>query len=70
MAKTQKTISTLEHNDCRWPVGDPKDTDFHFCGAPKLAARPYCELHWRMAFQPARARESRPSVIALTSRAA
>jgi GcrA cell cycle regulator len=54
MSKTRKTVATLERNDCRWPIGDPRQPDFHFCGAPKLPDRPYCEIHWRMAFQPSR----------------
>jgi GcrA cell cycle regulator len=58
MSKTRKTIATLERNDCRWPIGDPRQPDFHFCGAPKLPDRPYCEIHWRMAFQPSRPRHS------------
>lgn len=60
MAKKQnKTIATLERNDCRWPIGDPKVAEFHFCGERSLAGRPYCELHWRMAFQPSRPRAAR-----------
>jgi hypothetical protein len=50
----RKTIANLQAKDCRWPVGDPREQGFHFCGAPQLAGRPYCELHWRMAFQPSR----------------
>lgn len=38
---------------CRWPVGDPQDENFHFCGRPKAAGVSYCEHHARMAFQPA-----------------
>ena len=53
----KKTIATLEAKDCRWPIGDPRREGFHFCGAPRLAGRPYCELHWRMSFQPMRIRE-------------
>ena len=37
--------------DCRWPLGDPRDKDFGFCGLPQL--RPgsrYCEGHCRMAW--------------------
>jgi GcrA cell cycle regulator len=60
MAKKQKTVVTLDRNDCRWPIGDPRQAEFHFCGAPQLAGRPYCELHWRMAFQPARSRAPQP----------
>ncbi len=51
---TRKTMADLQAKDCRWPLGDPREQGFHFCGAPQLAGRPYCELHWRMAFQPAR----------------
>jgi GcrA cell cycle regulator len=51
-----KTVDTLERYDCRWPIGDPRHADFHFCGAPQLPGRPYCELHWRMAFQPMKSR--------------
>jgi hypothetical protein len=71
MAKKQKqkTVVTLERHDCRWPIGDPKDADFHFCGERSLAGRPYCELHWRMAFQPPKSRDSR-SVVVPTRRAA
>jgi len=72
MAKKQKqkTVATLEQYDCRWPIGDPKDADFHFCGERSLARRPYCELHWRMAFQPPKSREVRSTVILPTRRAA
>jgi GcrA cell cycle regulator len=63
MAKKQKkSVATLERNDCRWPIGDPKVAEFHFCGEQSLAGRPYCELHWRMAFQPSRPRETRSIV--------
>jgi GcrA cell cycle regulator len=43
-------------NDCRWPIGEPKHPDFHFCGAAQAPGRPYCALHWQMAFQPPRPR--------------
>jgi GcrA cell cycle regulator len=54
--KQPKTIDTLERYDCRWPIGDPRHADFHFCGASQLLGRPYCELHWRMAFQPTKSK--------------
>jgi len=53
---SKKTLATLELHDCRWPIGDPRNADFHFCGARQMAGRPYCELHWRRAFQPPRPR--------------
>ena len=57
-AAPKKTVASLDARDCRWPIGDPRDEDFHFCGATQLAGRPYCEHHWRMAFQPSRDRSS------------
>jgi GcrA cell cycle regulator len=72
MSPKRKTLAALEQNDCRWPIGDPKEADFHFCGAAKLGGRPYCDLHWRMAFQPPRSRESnaRLPIVAPVGKAA
>lgn len=49
----RKTIQTLTECSCRWPIGDPQMSDFHFCGKSKVAGLPYCEFHARRAFQPA-----------------
>mgnify|MGYP001307963677 CR=1 FL=1 len=35
---------------CMWPVGDPKQPDFHFCGAPTEPNRPYCASHCAVAY--------------------
>lgn len=35
---------------CRWPIGDPKTDDFHFCGDPSIEGKPYCEKHCAMAY--------------------
>ncbi len=35
---------------CRWPIGDPKSPDFHFCGSPSIEGKPYCEKHCAMAY--------------------
>jgi GcrA cell cycle regulator len=51
-----KTVANLELHDCRWPLGDPRQPDFRFCGARQAPGRPYCEVHWRMAIQPPRPR--------------
>lgn len=48
----RKYISTLTDNCCRWPIGDPRHSDFHFCGKGKVKGLPYCEFHTRRAFQP------------------
>ena len=39
---------------CAWPSGDPKHSDFHFCGEPILAGKPYCEAHCAEAFTTSR----------------
>ena len=48
----RKYIQTLTETCCRWPIGDPQQADFHFCGKNKVAGLPYCEVHARRAFQP------------------
>ncbi len=35
---------------CQWPLGDPGDPDFGFCGGPAVPGRPYCEEHCAMAY--------------------
>ncbi len=35
---------------CMWPLGDPKQADFHFCGAPAEPGRPYCSQHCAAAY--------------------
>lgn len=35
---------------CLWPIGDPGDTDFRFCGADAVAGKPYCEEHCAKAY--------------------
>jgi GcrA cell cycle regulator len=55
----RKTLLDLEARDCRWPIGEPRNSDFHFCGARAAEGRPYCVLHWGMAFQPPRPRNQR-----------
>jgi GcrA cell cycle regulator len=35
---------------CSWPVGDPKQPGFHFCGEPAEAGRPYCPNHCHQAY--------------------
>ncbi len=47
--KSPKTIESLEVDDCRWPIGDPRRPDFHFCGEQKTIGRPYCARHAAMS---------------------
>ncbi len=53
---TARTMADLEHGECRWPIGDPRQDGFHFCGAKQMAGRPYCAEHWNIAFVPSKVR--------------
>jgi GcrA cell cycle regulator len=52
----RRSIETLTECDCRWPIGDPQNADFHFCNRKKVTGLPYCEFHARRAFQPVQPR--------------
>lgn len=56
------TILTLTERTCKWPIGDPGDEDFHFCGHKSEAAMPYCQFHAKAAYQPALDRRRRKKV--------
>jgi len=45
-------LSLLDLNDqtCKWPIGDPLNPDFHFCGRTPKDDHPYCEFHARRAY--------------------
>jgi GcrA cell cycle regulator len=60
----RKTLLELEQSDCRWPIGEPRQPDFRFCAERSLEGRPYCALHWSMAFQPPRPRHQAPAAVA------
>ena len=48
-AKT--TLLDLSEKVCKWPIGHPGETDFHFCGKPAQASFPYCTEHCAIAYQ-------------------
>jgi len=52
-ASTGDGISIMELTDrvCKWPFGDPRDQEFHFCGSPSQVGKPYCPDHASMAYQ-------------------
>lgn len=43
----------LREKMCRWPLGDPKEPDFRFCGCQAVAGLPYCGEHAKIAYQAA-----------------
>ncbi len=42
---------------CAWPIGDPREADFHFCGRRALASKPYCTDHYAIAYIPGTGRK-------------
>ncbi len=59
--KQRKTLLQLNERTCRWPVGDPGDPDFFFCGGEVNPEMSYCAYHSRIAYQPPdRRRDKRP----------
>ena len=41
----RKTVATLEDDSCRFPLGDPLEASFHFCGAEAMPGSVYCRPH-------------------------
>ncbi len=52
----RRTILTLRETTCRWPIGDPSEEDFYFCGGSSEPGQPYCDHHARVAYQPVQSR--------------
>jgi len=44
-------LSELKERMCRWPIGDPRDADFKFCGCDSAVGLPYCDDHAKAAYQ-------------------
>jgi GcrA cell cycle regulator len=53
------TVLTINDRMCRWPIGDPSENEFHFCGHKPKFGSPYCEAHARKAYQPQPQRRDR-----------
>jgi GcrA cell cycle regulator len=56
------SLLELSDSKCRWPIGDPGNAEFAFCGGKPVEGFPYCGYHARIAYQPAgdRRRDRRP----------
>ena len=46
------SILELADDKCHWPIGDPGQSDFFFCGGKSVMGLPYCGYHARIAYQP------------------
>lgn len=66
------TVLTLSEHICKWPIGDPDQQGFRFCGRRTKPSAPYCDAHARMAYQPTkkRRRSSEDATSALDAIAA
>ena len=50
-------LDNLSADMCSWPVGNPSDEGFHFCGGSKVPGKPYCAKHCAVAYiKPAKIR--------------
>lgn len=54
------TLLDLSDKICKWPIGHPGDSDFHFCGKPAQPTFPYCSEHCAVAYQAQLPRRDRP----------
>jgi len=43
-------MMALSASTCRWPIGDPGDAEFHFCGERAIEGKPYCTAHASIAY--------------------
>ncbi len=47
------SIAELRETTCRFPIGDPREEGFGFCGADSpIGGSPYCDFHHRLAYVP------------------
>ncbi|WMT87634.1 GcrA cell cycle regulator [Pelagibacterium sp. 26DY04] len=44
------SLLQLTEKTCKWPIGDPMSSEFHFCGRDSDEGKPYCEFHSRRAY--------------------
>lgn len=44
------SLTDLDNHTCRWPIGDPKDENFHFCGRKVRIGQTYCDEHANIAY--------------------
>ncbi|MFC6198933.1 GcrA family cell cycle regulator [Ponticaulis profundi] len=62
-------VLNLRESMCKWPIGDPMDKDFAFCGRA-AADGPYCKEHAKVAFQPKKSRVRKENTVSNFRRAA
>ena len=45
------SLLELSEEKCRWPISNPGEEDFCFCGNRPLDSLPYCAGHSRLAYR-------------------
>jgi GcrA cell cycle regulator len=48
----QVTIHELQPHHCRYPIGDPRQPDFRYCGRFQYGNGPYCLEHQQLCYTP------------------
>lgn len=51
--KERIALMDLGPKMCRWPLGDPRQENFGFCGSTTIDGIPYCMKHAQVAYQAA-----------------
>lgn len=59
---TRLTLLELTEKSCRFPIGDPTQSDFRFCGCDSNGSLPYCSFHSTIAYQSTGDRRRKPAV--------
>ncbi|RBP16213.1 GcrA cell cycle regulator [Roseiarcus fermentans] len=44
-------LAEIGETECRWPLGDPGQDDFAYCGLPVARGRAYCAGHCRLIYR-------------------
>ena len=53
------SLLALNGQMCKWPIGDPREASFQFCGHRNFNSLPYCEYHARLSYTP-RSKQRQP----------
>jgi GcrA cell cycle regulator len=51
------TVANVKDIHCRWPIGNPREKGFMFCGSEAVPGKPYCLEHCRICYVNAPKRE-------------
>ncbi len=43
-------VGTGSFKSCQWPIGDPLEEGFHYCGCQNIPTKPYCIEHYKKAY--------------------